>query len=72
MVKSMPANPGGIRDTGSIPGLRRCPGGGHGNALQYYCQENPQGQGSQAGYSLWGCEESDMTERLSTALNLKA
>ena len=56
----------------SIPGLGRSPGGGHGNALQYYCQENPQGQWSQAGYSLWGCEESDMTEQLSTALNLKA
>ena len=26
---------GGIRDTGSIPGPGRSPGGGHGNPLQY-------------------------------------
>ena len=28
-------------DLGSIPGLGRSPGGGHGNPLQYYCLENP-------------------------------
>ena len=28
-------------DTGSIPGLGKCPGGGHGNPLQYSCLENP-------------------------------
>ena len=38
-------------DLGSIPGLGRAPGGGHGNPLQYYCLENPHGQGSLAGYS---------------------
>ena len=27
-------------DLGSIPGLRRSPGGGHGNPLQYSCLEN--------------------------------
>ena len=26
---------------GSIPGLGRSPGGGHGNPFQYYCLENP-------------------------------
>ena len=26
---------------GFIPGLGRCPGGGHGNPLQYFCLENP-------------------------------
>ena len=30
-----------IRDMGSIPGLGRSPGGGHGNPLQYSCLENP-------------------------------
>ena len=30
-----------VRDTGSIPGLERCPGGGHSNPLQYSCLENP-------------------------------
>ena len=66
MVKSMPANPGGIRDTGSIPGLRRCPGGGHGNALQYSCLQNPQGQRSLAHYSPYGPKELNTFERLST------
>ena len=30
-----------VRDTGSIPGLGRSPGGGHNNPLQYSCLENP-------------------------------
>ena len=54
-------------DLGSIRGLRRCPGGGHGNPLQYSCLENPHGQRSLAGYSLWGHKELDTTEGLSTA-----
>ena len=29
-----------VRDTGSIPGLGRSPGGGHDNPLQYSCLEN--------------------------------
>ena len=41
MVKNMPANAGDVRDVGSISGLGRCPGGGHGNPLQYSCLENP-------------------------------
>ena len=52
---------------GLIPGLGRSPGGGHGNPLQYSCLENPHGLRSLAGYSPWGCKESDMTELLSTA-----
>ena len=35
---------------GSIPGLGRSPGGGHGNTLQYSFLENPHGQRSLAGY----------------------
>ena len=41
MVKNPPANAGDIRDAGSIPGSGRSPGGGHGNPLQYSCQEHP-------------------------------
>ena len=41
VVKSLPANVGDLRDTGSIPGSGKSPGGGHGNPLQYSCQENP-------------------------------
>ena len=55
------------RDLGSIPGLKRSPGGGHGNPLQYCCLENSYGQRSLEGCSLWGHKESDTTERLSTA-----
>ena len=45
VVKNLPANEGHIRDTGSIPGLGRSPGGGHGNPLQYSCLENPMDRG---------------------------
>ena len=31
---------------GLIPGLGRCPGGGHGNPLQYFCLENPTDRGA--------------------------
>ena len=51
MVKNPSANAGDVRDVGSIPGLGRSPGGGHGNPLQYSCLENPRGQRSLAGYS---------------------
>ena len=36
-------------DLGSISRLRRSPGGGHGNPLQYCCLENPHGQRSLVG-----------------------
>ena len=57
----------GAGDLGSIAGLGRHPGGGHGNPLQYSCLGNPHGQRSLVGCSPWGDKESDMTERLSTA-----
>ena len=41
VVKNLSANAGDIRDVGSIPGLRRSPGGGHGNPCQYSCLEKP-------------------------------
>ena len=62
MVKNSPANAGDTGDSGSIPGLRRSPGGGHSNPLQYSCLENPHGQRSLVGYSPWGCKESNMTK----------
>ena len=37
---------GDVRDTGSIPGLGRSPGGGHGDTLQYSCLENPMDKGA--------------------------
>ena len=35
-----------IRDTCSVPGLGRSPGGGHGNPLQYSCLENTMDRGA--------------------------
>ena len=46
MVKNPPANAGDGRDTGSIPGSGRSPGGRHGNPLQYSCLENPMDRGT--------------------------
>ena len=49
-------------DLGSIPGLRRSPGGGHGNPFQYFYLENLHGQRNLADYSPWGHKELDRTE----------
>ena len=46
VVKNPPVNAEDVRDVGLIPGSGRSPGGGHGNPLQYYCQENPMDRGA--------------------------
>ena len=43
LVKNLPANAG---DVGSILGLGRASGGGHGNPLQYSCLGNPMDRGT--------------------------
>ena len=45
-VKNPPAIADDERDMGSIPGLGKSPGGGHGNPLQYSCLENPMDGGA--------------------------
>ena len=45
MVKNLPANAGDVRDVGSVPGLGRSLGGGHGNLLQGSCLDNPLDRG---------------------------
>ena len=50
-AKNLPASAGDTGDMGMIPGLGRCPGGRHGNLLQYSCLENLDGQRSMEGYS---------------------
>ena len=40
VVKNLLANAQDSKDKGSIPGLRRPPGEGNGNPLQYSCLEN--------------------------------
>ena len=51
-------------DQGSIPGLGRSPGGGHGNPRQYSCLENFMDREAWLGYNPWGPIESDTTEQL--------
>ena len=46
MVKNPPTNARHVKDVGSIPGLGRCPGGGQGNPLQYYCLGNLMDRGA--------------------------
>ena len=43
--KESTCNVGDTGDLGLIPRSRRFPGGGHGNPLQYSCQENPMDRG---------------------------
>ena len=63
VVKNSPANAGNARDVCLIPGLRRSPGIGNGNPLQYSCLKNPMNRGT---YSSWGHKASDAAEWLST------
>ena len=44
--KELPANAGGIRDTGSIPESGRSPGEEQGNPLRYSCLESPMDRGA--------------------------
>ena len=60
LVKNPPPNAGDVRDTGSIPGLGRSPGGGHGNPLQYFYLENPMDRGAWQ-TTVHGVAESYMT-----------
>ena len=44
----------GEGDMGSIPGLRKSPGGGNGNPLQYSCMENPRDRGDWWAAAIYG------------------
>ena len=46
VAKNTPANAGDIGDAGSILGLRRSPGEGHGNPLQHSFLENAMDKGA--------------------------
>ena len=61
VVKDPPVRAGDVRDAGSIPGLRRSPGKGHGNPLQCSCLENPMNRGAWWAKA-WSHKESDTTE----------
>ena len=61
VVKNPPASEGDVKDSGSITGLGRSPGGGYGNPLQYSCLENPMDRGSWRA-TIHRIAESDTTE----------
>ena len=65
VVKNPPANAGGTRDLGSIPGLGRSPGKGHDDPLQHFCLENSMDKGGWWA-TVHGVAESDMTEHACT------
>ena len=46
VVKNPPASAGATGDVGLIPELRRSPGEGNGNPLQYSCLGNPMDRGA--------------------------
>ena len=60
--KKPPANARDIRETDSIPGLGRSPGGQHGKPLQYSCLKIPWTEEPGRLLSIESChKESDMT-----------
>ena len=60
VIKNPPANAGDIRDMGSIPGMGRSLGGGHGSPVHLPGEWH--GQRSLVGYSPQGHKEVDMIE----------
>ena len=65
VVKNLLANAGNSGDAGLISGLRRSPGGGNGNPLQYSCLENSMDRGAWWATVL-GITVLDTTEQLRT------
>ena len=63
-VKKQSAHAGDAGDRGSIPGLRRSPGGGNGKPLQDACLENPMDRGSWQATIHGIANESDTTKHI--------
>ena len=67
MVKNLPANAGDAGDSWFDPWVRKIPGGGNDNPLQYSCLDNPMDRGAR-----WATAHgvSKSQTRLSTPLPL--
>ena len=66
VVKNPPASAGDV-EVGSIPGLGRSPGEGHGNPLQYSFLENPVDRGTRWTMVHRVTESQTQLKQLSTA-----
>ena len=67
-IKKLPAKAGDTRDSDSIHGSGRSPGGGTGNTPVFFPGEF-QGQRILMNYSQWGRKKSDMIEHSSKQTN---
>ena len=62
LVKNPPANAGNVRRPGFDPWVRKIPWRRAWQPTPAFLPGESHGQRSVAGYSPWGCKESDMTE----------
>ena len=72
VVKNPPANAGGARDAGLIPGSGRIPWSRKWQLAPVFLPRKFHGQRSLVGYSSWGCKELDSTKHteLSCIINM--
>ena len=69
-VKNLPAMQEMQSDASSIPRLRRSPGGGHGNPLQYSCLQNSMDRGAWLAIVRRVTKKQTRLKQLSTAQNM--
>ena len=69
--RDLPASAGTSGDVGSVPGLGRSPGGGHGNPLQCSCLENPMDRGAWWATVHGVTKELDMTQQVNKKKSLE-
>ena len=62
VVNNPPANTGDLREPGAIPGMGRFPWVRAWQPIPVLLPGDFHGQRSLAGYSPWGCKESDVIE----------
>ena len=62
MAQKPPANAGDVRDTGSIPGLRKIPWGRAWLPTLVFLPGESHGQRSPKGYSPWGHKDLNVIE----------